>query len=216
MRNPSTKSVPTFDGARYVAELFQQRKPELHRLCIRSARGHRADAEDLLAEACLRALQASVRGGAPFDNPIGWLSTTIRNLARDRRRAPKRCEHAEPAPETWRGFGADSLDLCAAKELLQRALAELRRLPAAQRRSLLARAAGEDYAFIASSLDTSPENARKLVQTARCALRQRLGMAGDRQPTGRARLQILPEARWARGARRVVEHRRLDRFRERA
>jgi RNA polymerase sigma factor (sigma-70 family) len=183
MRNPSTRSDPSLDVARYVADLVEQRQPELHRLCVRWARGHLADAEDLFAEACLRALQASERGGAAFDNPMGWLTTTIRNLARDRWKALERCQQFEPAPETWPSSAPDALDSCAARQLLRTAVAELRRLPPAQRRALLARAAGEDYASIGSSLDTSPENARKLVQTARGTLRQRLGLAADRQPT---------------------------------
>jgi RNA polymerase sigma factor (sigma-70 family) len=171
-----TQSVGSFDRARLIASLFHERHPELQRLCIRWARGHHADAEDLLAEACLRAIQASQRGGAPLENPIGWLSTIVRNLARDRRRTPDISRRAEAAPETWHDLGPDALDSFEAKELLARATAELRCLPGAQRRSLLARAAGDDYPAIADVLGTSPENARKLVQTARSTLRERLGL----------------------------------------
>jgi RNA polymerase sigma factor (sigma-70 family) len=183
MRNSTTKSLPSFDGARYVADLFEQGHPELRRLCIRSARGHRADAEDLFAEAGLRALQATARGGAPIDNPVAWLTTTIRNLARDRGRAPEQRQLAEPMPEACPDVGPNALDSCAARELLRGALVELRRLPPAQRRSLLARAFGDDYRSIATRLEISPENARKLVQTARSTLRQRLGMTEYHQAT---------------------------------
>jgi RNA polymerase sigma factor (sigma-70 family) len=203
MRNSSTQSVRGFDSVRYVAALFEQRHPELQRLCIRWARGHRADADDLCSEACLRALQATSQGGAPFENPLGWLAATVRNLARDRWRAPECSRRADVALETRRASNPDALESLALRELLARAAVELRRLPAKQRRSLLARAAGDDYRSIAMSLETSLENARKLVQTARSTLRERLGLGvvQVRQPESRSSEHRCVAHEWSSDAR---------------
>jgi len=180
MHDLGPRNLGAFDGARYVAILLEQGRLELHRLCMRWARGHRADADDLLAEASLRALRATRRVAAPLENPIGWLATIVRNVARDRLRAPRRAQWAHAAAQTWCASAPDALESIVTKELLTRAAAELRRLPATQRRSLLARAAGDDYASIAAILGTSPQNARKLVQSARSTLRGRLGLGAPR------------------------------------
>jgi RNA polymerase sigma factor (sigma-70 family) len=182
MQNLSIHRDRSLDTAALVASLMEERHTELHRVCIRWARGHHADAEDLLAEACLRAIQASQRGAAPLGNPIGWLTTIVQNLARDQLRAPDRKRRADVLPEHAHGVSPDVWDSLESKKQLARAAAELRRLPPAQRRSLLARAAGDDYPAIASALCTSPENARKLVQTARNTLRERLGR-GPAEPS---------------------------------
>src|SRR4051812_44869118 len=70
--------------------LFRRYEPRVTRLCLRWARGHRADAQDLLAEAYLKAVSASEQRGTPVDNPLAWLSTVIANLARDRQRVRRR------------------------------------------------------------------------------------------------------------------------------
>jgi RNA polymerase sigma factor (sigma-70 family) len=156
---------------------FRRYNPSLSRLCVRWARGHREDAQDLLAEAYLRAVCATEQGKLPADNPIAWLSTIIANLARDQQRARSR----RAGPSNGHAFLETLCDpncatdaLLATRQLLSQTLAHVRALSPPQRAALLARSAGETYEAIAAHLGTSPANARKLVQTARCVLRGRL------------------------------------------
>lgn len=176
MDTQSTRSARTGATAPYLAQLFERRRPELTRLCRHWSGGNRADADDLFGDACLRAVQAAARVDAPPDNPFAWLTKIVRNLAVDRLRATESCEPSDRAA-TWQSPDPDALTCFATRELLHRTASELLRLPPSQRRSLLARALGDDYPAIASRIGTTPQGVRKLVQTARCRLRARLGLA---------------------------------------
>jgi RNA polymerase sigma factor (sigma-70 family) len=158
--------------------LFRLYHPHLGRLCLRWTRGHRADAEDLLAEAHLRAVRASGQSSSAPENPIAWLSAIIANLARDRLRARLRDAGPQDADSTALELVCDphcaSDTLCATRQLLSNTLAHVQSLGPAQRGALLARCNGEEYEVIAARLGISPGHARKLVQTARTELRARL------------------------------------------
>lgn len=147
-------------------------RPRLLRLCLRFTRGNLAEAEDLLSEACLKALEAS-HEGTHIESPFAFSTTIIANLARDHHRAAKReimqCSLAdsdvcmasgEPPPE----------QRVSARECLRRALQSLARVPRRQRCALLLRTRGHDYPRIARAMGTSEQNARKLVQVARAAV----------------------------------------------
>jgi len=166
-------SAPTLDREQELNTAFRQHYPLLNRLCARWMGGNRADAEDLLAEAYLRAVGATRRSGVLPDNLISWLSTIIANLARDYLRAQSRDARLRD-DDAFTGLfdpsGASDTTLVT-RESLARTLEEVRNLHPMQRRAVLARSEGEGYESIAARLGTSPANARKLVQTARSLLR---------------------------------------------
>jgi len=167
-------SAPALDREQELNTTFRQHYPLLSGLCVRWTRGHSADAQDLLAEAYLRAVNATRRSSVRPDNLISWLSTIIANLARDYLRAQSRGNRLRDDDDTLAALsdprGASDATLVT-RELLVKTLKEVRNLNPMQRRALLARSVGEDYESIAAQLGTSPANARKLVQTARKALR---------------------------------------------
>ena len=172
----SQRAGPRHCSAHELGAFFRQYNPRLSRLCARWTRGNREDAQDLLAEAYLRAVCATERGLLPADNPVAWVSSIIANLARDQQRARSRRagSKGDDFLETVRDPNCGSDALLATRELLSETLAHVRALGSAQRVALLARSAGESYEAIAAQLGTSPANARKLVQTARHELRCRL------------------------------------------
>jgi len=155
--------------------LFRRYHSVLCRLCARWTRGHHADAQDLLAEAYLRAVRATAQNTVLPDNPIAWVSGIIANLARDRLRARSRTgrllDDGAQKLETLCDPAGSSDALYATRELLSKTLDQVRSLCPMQRNVLLARSAGEEYEAIAAHFGTSPSNARKLVQTARRQLR---------------------------------------------
>jgi RNA polymerase sigma factor (sigma-70 family) len=157
--------------------IFRRYGPRVTRLCMHWTRGHRADAQDLLAEAYLRAVCASEQSVALPHNPMAWLSTVVANLARDQRRAAARNRHDPGLLEAIADSRCASDALLMKRQLLSLTLAHARALTPSQRAALLARTAGEGYEAIAEQLGTSKGNARKLVQTARNTLRGRLALA---------------------------------------
>lgn len=169
-------SVPALDREQELNTMFRQHYPLLERLCVRWTGGHRADAQDLLSEAYLRAVGATRRCRILPDNLISWLSTIIANLARDYLRVQRRHTRLRDDDDAFAALcdprGASDTTLVT-RERLARTLEEVRYLNPLQRRAVLARSEGEDYEVIAAQLGTSPANARKLVQTARKVLRAR-------------------------------------------
>lgn len=144
------------------------RRTQLLRACLRWTRGHCADAEDLLSDACLRIIESGHGSAFEVSEPTPFCMTVIANLARDRWRAEQRRDTTGPLQvqgDSTQAHGPD--EIAASRELLVMMLARSQRLPSAQRRALVLRSFGRDYAEIARSLCTSPGNARKLVQLAR-------------------------------------------------
>lgn len=145
------------------------------RLCMRLTRGNVHEAEDLLSEACVKAMEAQSQGVA-VENPTSYSTTIIVNLARDRRRGAASARSPLPVVETEPCFASScpSPDQeVSAREGLERALRALERVPVRQRWALLLRAMGHDYSGIAEEMGTSEQNARKLVQVARAAVQVR-------------------------------------------
>lgn len=147
------------------------RRSLLLRLCLRWTRGNLTEAEDLLSDACLRAMEAG-QGGVAVNNPVSFSTTIIANLARDRRRA-SRYELERPASDSEPPLispDATPYEHASARECLRRTLSALGGVPPRQRAALLLRSMGNDYACIAKEVGTSPQNARKMVQEARAKI----------------------------------------------
>ena len=151
--------------------------------CLRWTRGNLPEAEDLLGDACLRVLEGSNASELPSAASVAFWVTVINNLGRDRVRRARRWKFATegqdssalgalPAPTV----GADQQVFL--KECLAATERKLRLLNENQRAAVLLRGRGLGYSGIGELLSTSPENARKLVETAR----RRLNSRGGRQP----------------------------------
>jgi RNA polymerase sigma-70 factor (ECF subfamily) len=125
MSEPAAKD----DFDRVIAEL----RPKLHRYCARMT-GSVIEAEDVVQDAIVKALEALARGEA-VARPEGWLFRIAHNAALDalRRRAREDDRRAEETPDMI-------TDPAAAADQRQAATASLRtfmRLPAAQRSSVI-------------------------------------------------------------------------------
>jgi RNA polymerase sigma-70 factor (ECF subfamily) len=150
----------------------------LYKICLRCAHGDPAEADDLLAEASLRVIEASHPSNDQITNPISWWATIIRNIARDRHRQ-RVCRRELPeflrtddASEGTSSRAIDGLSYVLARRELRTAFEAISRLPERQRLALLLRASGAEYDEIAREVGTTYANTRKLVQVARRQLRQ--------------------------------------------
>jgi RNA polymerase sigma factor (sigma-70 family) len=144
----------------------------LLRLCLRFTHGNRAEAEDLLSEACLKAIEARCEG-VNIESPLAFSTTIIANLARDQRRAARNgsMHYSLADMDSWGVSSAPAPDQqVSARESLRQALELLEHVPRRQRCALLLRTMGDDYPGIAQAVGTSEQNARKLVQSARAAV----------------------------------------------
>lgn len=156
-------------------------------ICLRWTRGNFAEAEDLLGDACLRILEGDQRDSAQVDRPLAFWATVINNLGRDRSRRTRRWnfDHQGPTGELLgalpaRGMSAEQQMFL--KECLRSTDRDLARLSDRQRTAILLRGAGIGYSELGDALSTSSVNARKIVETARAALRSH-SAAG---PSGKA------------------------------
>ena len=149
------------------------RRPRLLRLCLRWTHGNLPDAEDLLSEAWLRAMEAPIDASS-IRRPFSFLAAIIQNLGRDRLRGARNNQldssvQSDGTPAfVSHASGPD--ELACARESLEHVFDVLQRVPGRQRSALLMRSRGDDYSCIAQGLGTSEENARKLVQFARAAV----------------------------------------------
>lgn len=164
------------DSPEPCVEAWVSSRELLFRLCLRWMRGHRADAEDLLSEACLRAIENARRQRSEIDNPISFCATIIANRARDLKRRARSGRrsfelttlHGERQAVTE---GSSPDDVLCHREALLAVDERLRALPHAQQSALWMRTLGVEYPQIAGRLGTSEQNVRKLVQIARASLR---------------------------------------------
>jgi RNA polymerase sigma-70 factor (ECF subfamily) len=156
------------DGDRAAFEELASRHAEAayrvaHRLC-----GHRADAEDAVQEALLRAFTraGSYRGEGPFRHWIVALTANAcRDLARSARRRRERERVAAPPPPTDH----------AAPDLAEVARAELRALPERYRSPIALRYLDDlEYAEVAVALGLREGTVRMRVKRGLDLLRARL------------------------------------------
>lgn len=153
---------------------WRTHRAALFRKCLFLTRGDAREAEDLLGDAYLRGLEATHASKLDVESPVAWWVTIVANLARDRRRRarhrPFRDAPSEVVDEVA-DVGPGLEQVAEARQHLERTLDRARLLTRSQRSALAGRGVGVDYGELARSLGTSPANVRKLVQTARAALR---------------------------------------------
>lgn len=153
---------------------------QFQRLALRWTFGNASDAQDLLSDAVLRAIEGRERAREVGDLRA-WFVTVISNLGRDRRRAGA---STRAAPSTFLQEGElaapvlPPIDALILKYELRNVGDAVSRLPTAQRQAVLLRCRGEPYERIAKELGWSTSNARKQVQLARKALRAALDESG--------------------------------------
>lgn len=170
MRNENGSSRSHPPGLALLAASQLERR-RLLRWCLRWTDGNVTDAEDLLNEAWLRTFE-SPNDPSSIREPSAFLVTIIANLGRDQRRKP-RTARFDPSRRGAREFVSNAPapdDHASAREGLERVATRLEGVPPRQRSALLMRCAGDDYSSIARAVDTSAQNARKLVQFARAAV----------------------------------------------
>ena len=180
MSPPQAQKPDTAVGERPARLLtaFSSTRRALYKVCLRCAHGDPAEADDLLAEASLRVIEASEPTQDAIVNPMSWWTTIIRNIARDRHRQ-RVCRRELPesvavddAAERSSCRALDGLSYILARRELRTAFEAISQLPERQRRALLLRAIGAEYDEIAREVGTTYANTRKLVQVARRQLRQ--------------------------------------------
>jgi RNA polymerase sigma factor (sigma-70 family) len=155
--------------------LWQRHAPRLFAVCLAEMNGNRAEAEDALGFAMMKALAKLPPAACEILSPSAWLVRMTRNLCKDIHRQRARVlraeaelntlnSHSEPETETdslW-DLDADPATLIAS---LPPRLREVLTLRAIQRMA---------YNDIAAKLKLTCANARKRVQQARKALRQNI------------------------------------------
>jgi RNA polymerase sigma-70 factor (ECF subfamily) len=173
----SQKANPAITRPAVLAAVSSARRA-LYKICLRCAHGDATEADDLLAEATLRVMEASHPAQDPIGNPISWWATIIRNIARDRHRqrvCRRELQEGLPVDESAEDSCShvlDGLSYILARRELRSTFEAIERLPERQRQALLLRASGADYDEIAKEVGTTYANTRKLVQVARRQLRQ--------------------------------------------
>jgi RNA polymerase sigma factor (sigma-70 family) len=167
--------VPETDSSRHsrgVVGPWLFGRAALLSLCLRWTNGNRAEAEDLLGDACVRILEGDYRTGAQVGSPVAFWATVINNLGRDRIRRTRRWKLESPDDDSSVLGALPAPTISAEQQLfLRECLAATARkltlLTPKQRNALLLRSRGLDYSVIGESLQTTAANSRKLVETAR-------------------------------------------------
>jgi RNA polymerase sigma-70 factor (ECF subfamily) len=155
-----------------------------------------ADADDLVQETWLRALQRPPRSGFAWR---AWIAGLVRNVARERRRADtRRASHESAAPAASAPpAGEDPLEAAARFELLRRVLAHVDALDEPQRTTLIRRYFdGLEPAEIAHRDGISDATVRSRIKRGLGELRARLDAenGGDRRKWIAALLPWSPPA----------------------
>jgi len=161
------------------ARFVEEQLPRLRAYVARMPGAQRADVEDLLQDALLRAYEARERFQSD-EHAVNWICQVVRNLLVDRHRRWSRRQvlpHAdlddvgEPAP--------DPADLVVAAEQATLAVRALTRLPQSQRDLLWEHVVdGVSYADIARRTATPLATVRSLAHRARLAAVREFAQAG--------------------------------------
>lgn len=173
-----------------LADLFRHHADGLAG-AVRGVLGQRADVQEILQEAFLRAFRSLQDGFAPR-HPVAWMFVITMNLAKDQRRKEQRNNHAgktvrgledinpmelqskEPGPTA----GLEQAEAVAAA---QRAIHELR--PQEREVFLLRTSAGLSFQEAADALSIPIGTAKTRMRSALARLRQRLvKFAGEPVP----------------------------------
>lgn len=165
------------------SELYRAAAPLVLRfLRWRAPRDGSVSAEDLAADTWVRAWRA-LPGLPHTDNVLGWLTTIARNVLTDHLKSAgyQRCRPADPHALACRRVVPDHADQVA-HEVDGRAL--VAKMPAGERRVVVARAAGYSHTEVAAAYGTTVgatkgaysralERARHAVTEAGCAVSAR-------------------------------------------
>ena len=160
-----------------LAALVDDYAPLLFRVAHSVVRSQ-ADAEDIVQDAFVRVMEHRAKLPAVRDMRV-WLVRIAWNLALDRKRRirPEQMDDVFVQSLVSRGLPADETLQSARR--LQQALAEIDRLPKAERAALLLCAVEElEHFEIAAVLDKSESAVRALLFRARTRLRERMAKGG--------------------------------------
>lgn len=147
-----------------------------------------ADAEDALSAATIRAFEKYGAHASQISNERAWFARLLHNICIDIHRSNKRRFNlSEKVKEVVLIDISESenVDVTPEAELLNSELGNtlvraIKDLPEKLQKPLVMRLVkGEEYDFIAMSLDISNDNARKRVQQARAILRKKLSFLKD-------------------------------------
>lgn len=165
-----------------IESLIRATHAELGRIAFRSL-GNRADAEDAVQSACIKALRHWPKI-ADFQTAVqqrAYLITTVANETLQIRRQPHRqreflvIDNVDPSwePELPGGHGQ------AAREHLRRVWQAISELPDENRQVVALFAAGYEYVEIAEMLDIEVSTVRSHISTARRRLPRAAGRGGE-------------------------------------
>src|SRR3984885_9524495 len=127
------KPVPEMSATDSIDGLLARMRPRLHRYCARMV-GSVIDGEDVLQDALIKAVEAFPAAGQ-IGNPEGWLFRIAHNTALDFLRRRNRQEALRSGEEV--DMIADPADIVATHEVARAGLPTFRRLPVAQRSSVI-------------------------------------------------------------------------------
>ncbi|UQA55477.1 sigma-70 family RNA polymerase sigma factor [Polyangium aurulentum] len=177
---------------REILPLWERQHQELYRRCLRLLGGHRADAEDALANATVMLL-CNMSQLSSVHNLEGWFHRLVRNACMDiHRKRKRRKERAMDGDEDAsirqsKGIADDPEALFLQREATQAVSDLVRALPASLRVPLLLRIDdGMSYKEIAARLGLTEESLRKRVQAARQMLAPDLGRYVAAMPSASA------------------------------
>ena len=171
-------SMESAGAAVDLAALVNDYAPLLFRVAHSVVRSQ-ADAEDIVQDAFVRVMEHRTKLPAVRDLRV-WLVRIAWNLALDRKRRirPEQMDDLFAQSLVSHGLLADEALQQARR--LQQALAEIDRLPKAERAALLLSAVEElEHAEIAAVLDKSESAVRALLFRARNRLRERMAKGGQ-------------------------------------
>ena len=170
---------------------------------IRGILGPRADVQEVLQEAFLRAWRAWERQRESVQDPIAWVFVVTMNLARDVRRAQMRkrdsvnLEEVDPVSlPSKRSADTDPVRALHAEELRSAARAAVVRLKDTEKEVFLLRTSGErTFESIASILDIPVGTAKTRMRSALRHLRQALSEFAPPTPAPSPAPSPSPSAR---------------------
>jgi RNA polymerase sigma-70 factor (ECF subfamily) len=184
-------------------DAWARHRGQLYSLCLRWVGGDHHDAEDVVSQVALRAIEERAESDAVISNYPGWLTQLAHNLCVDLHRAKTRRQrrYANLAlaeiPATL-SVANDPEAEGLRRELMERVLSAIEALPPRLREPCRRRFLDDaTYEQIAEDLGLTKETARKRIQQARDILCERLGPYVQDHPRIRSAQRPRPAARRA-------------------
>jgi RNA polymerase sigma factor (sigma-70 family) len=197
------KPYPSTNGLTELLDTWARHRGQLYSLCLRWLGGDHHDAEDVVSQVALRAIEERAASAAVISNYPGWLTQLARNLCIDMHRQKTRRyqRHASfsltEMPEgcsTAHDPEAEGLR----RELVERVLSAIDDLPPRLREPCRRRLLDDaPYEHIAEDLGLTNETVRKRIQQARDLLCESLGPYVQDHPWTKPAPRSRPPARRA-------------------